>query len=259
MADTIAAVATAPAVSAIGIIRLSGQDALAIAKRVFFASLDLAARPREMIYGKITDTSGTLLDSGLAVYMKAPASYTGEDTVEFFSHGSPIVIREIMAALCRAGARSALPGEYTRRAFLNKKMDLTQAEAVIDLIDSETVAAARNAAAQMQGGMGKKITASRDKLLDIAASFYAYVDYPDEEIDELECNSMIDILTTVAKELVCLADSFNTGRILKSGVRCAIIGRPNAGKSSVLNELLGFERSIVSPIAGTTRDTVEES
>lgn len=258
MADTIAAIATAPSSGAIGILRLSGENVLSVVKTVFQANNNLAEKPRSMVYGDMYDKSGNIIDHGLAVYMKAPHSYTGEDTVELFCHGSLVVQKELLAALYFAGARPAQPGEFTRRAFLNGKMDLVQAEAVIDLIDSETICSARNAAAQMQGGIGKKLVTARDQLIDIAASFYAYVDYPDEEIDEISKNDMIAILCSVAQKFKQLIDTFDQGRIIKEGVRCAILGRPNAGKSSVLNALLGFERSIVSNIPGTTRDTIEE-
>ncbi len=258
MADTIAAIATAPAVAAIAIIRLSGDQSVAIANHVFRSKQNLSDHPREMLYGNFINREKSLLDHGLAVYMKAPNSYTGEDTVEFYCHGSLIVQRELLATIYSAGARPAEPGEFTQRAFLNGKMDLVQAEAVIDLIDAETVDCAKNAAAQMEGRMGSGITSIRDQLLDIIASFYAYVDYPDEEIDEPTLLQTLKALTEIRDFLDQMISSFDQGQIMKNGVQCALIGRPNAGKSSVLNTLLGFERSIVSDIPGTTRDTIEE-
>ena len=177
---------------------------------------------------------------------------------EFYCHGSVTVLGEILNALYRAGARPAKPGEYTRRAFLNGKMDLTQAEAVIDLIDAETVQAAKNAAAQLDGVMADNVSAAREPLVDIASEFYAYVDYPDDEIEQDEIDRAADTLREVKEKLSTLAASFEKGRLLRDGVSCAIIGQPNVGKSSVLNAMLGYERSIVTDIAGTTRDTVEE-
>ncbi len=258
MAETIAAIATAQATGAIAILRLSGDTALEVAKCVFKSKADLDKNIRKMCYGEFLARDGKAIDSGLAVYMKAPNSYTGEDTVELFCHGSLVSQREILEALCANGARHAKAGEFTRRAFLNGKLELSQAEAVIDLIDAETVEAARNAEAQLEGHMGKKITAVRDKILDVIASFYAYVDYPDEEITENSQSETVKILNSANDILSKLYDSFDQGRILKDGVRCALVGRPNVGKSSVLNALLGYDRSIVSDIPGTTRDTVEE-
>lgn len=258
MADTIAAIATAPGLGAVAIIRLSGSDSASIAERVFNSKKRLGDHPREMIYGSIFHHDGSLLDDGLAVYMQSPNSYTGEDTVEFFCHGSPVVQKELLASLIVAGARQAKPGEFTQRAFLNGKMDLSQAEAVIDLIDSETLEAAKNAAAQMSGRMGEDICKIRDSILDIISSFCAYVDYPDEEIDEPTRAQTISDLNSANDLISKLIASFDQGQIIKSGISTALIGRPNAGKSSVLNALLGYERSIVSDIAGTTRDTIEE-
>ena len=258
MAETIAALATAPVKGAIGVLRISGERALEVAGRVFRGKRGLADHPREMVYGDFLDAAGDVLDRGLAVLFLAPASYTGEDTVEFYCHGSVTVLGEILNALYRAGARPAKPGEYTRRAFLNGKMDLTRAEAVIDLIDAESVQAAKNAAAQLEGVMAKAIEQVRLPLVDTASEFYAYVDYPDDEIEGAQAQECIARLEAAQKRLGDLAESYERGKILRDGVRCAIIGRPNVGKSSVLNALLGYERSIVTDIAGTTRDTVEE-
>ncbi len=258
MQDTIAALATAPVKGAIGVLRISGESAGEIAEKVFCGKRGLRENPRQMLYGDFLSGDGAVIDRGLAVFFAAPGSYTGEDTVEFYCHGSVTVLGEILNALYRCGARPAKPGEYTRRAFLNGKMDLTQAEAVIDLIDAETVQAAKNAAAQLDGVMAENISAAREPLVDIASEFYAYVDYPDDEIEQDEIERATDTLRGVKEKLSKLAASFEKGKLLRDGVSCAIVGRPNVGKSSVLNAMLGYERSIVTDIAGTTRDTVEE-
>lgn len=258
MQDTIAALATAPVKGAIGVLRISGENAAEIAGKVFCGKRRLEDNPRQMLYGDFLSGDGVVIDRGLAVFFAAPGSYTGENVAEFYCHGSVTVLGEILNALYRAGARPAKPGEYTRRAFLNGKMDLTQAEAVIDLIDSETVQAAKNAAAQLDGVMAQNISAAREPLVDIASEFYAYVDYPDDEIEQDEIERATHTLREVKEKLLKLAASFEKGRLLRDGVSCAIIGQPNVGKSSVLNAMLGYERSIVTDIAGTTRDTVEE-
>lgn len=258
MAETIAALATAAVKGAIGVIRISGDTALQVADKVFHGQ-SLKNNPRKMLYGDFLSHDGIVLDRGLAVYFNAPNSYTGEDVVELFGHGSVTVLGEVLNSLYRAGARPAKPGEYTRRAFLNGKMDLTQAEAVIDLIDAETGAQAKNAAAQLDGAMGKLIAQAREPLVDIASEFYAYVDYPDDDIELSRLDSIITILDDAHAKLWQLAASYEQGRLLRDGISCAIIGKPNVGKSSLLNALLGYERSIVTDIAGTTRDTVEES
>lgn len=257
MADTIAAIATAPIKSAVGMIRISGDDALSVCERVF--SKHLGDSPREMITGTFLSPDGTCLDFGMAVFFRGPKSFTGEDSVEFYCHGSVAVLREVLNSLFAAGARPAEPGEFTRRAFLNDKMDLTQAEAIIDLIDSETTLAARNAAEQLNGALGREISEISSALAGIAAEFYAFVDYPDDEIEQHERDELSASLYDIAKRARALSGSFSKGQLLKSGVRVAIIGRPNVGKSSVLNALLGTDRSIVTDIEGTTRDTVEES
>jgi len=257
MADTIAAIATAPSRAAIGVIRISGDEALSVASRVFKSSL--AERPREMVTGRFVSASGDLLDFGMACFFKGPRSFTGEDSVEFFCHGSTAVLSSVLSALFSAGARPAEAGEFTRRAFLNDKMDLIEAESVIDLIDSETTLAARNAAEQMGGALGREIDKISSALTAIAAEFYAFVDYPDDEIEQTSRDEISASLYSIAEDAHRLYSSFKKGSLLKNGVRVALIGRPNVGKSSVLNALIGRERSIVTDIEGTTRDTVEES
>ena len=257
--DTIAAIA-AGGPSAIGVLRVSGPDCFAACGRVF-----RAARPfgeleaRRMVLGEILDREGRCLDRGLAVRFPGPHSYTGEDSAELHCHGSPVVLREALAALISAGARQAGPGEFTKRAFLNGRMDLTQAEAVIDLIDAETAAAARNAAAQLDGGLRRVLEPIQEALLDVTSRFYAVVDYPDEDIEDAGPEEIRGALIKAEDGLTRLLASCKRGQVLKRGVRTAIVGLPNAGKSSLLNALAGYDRAIVTDVPGTTRDTVEES
>ena len=260
--DIIAAIATGQAATAIGIVRVSGQGCFALCDKVFRALNDRhfsAQEPRKMIYGDMLDAEGRVIDRGLAVRFPGPHSYTGEDSAEFHCHGSPVVLRELLGALFAAGVRQARAGEFTRRAFLNGQLDLTQAEAVIDLIDAETAAAARNAAAQLDGGLRRVLEPIQDSLLDITSRFYAVVDYPDEDIEDVKPEQVAEALSSAEKQLSSLLATCQRGKVLKSGVRTAIVGRPNAGKSSLLNALAGYERAIVTDIPGTTRDTVEES
>ena len=260
--DVIAAVATGSAVTAIGIVRVSGEGCAALCDRVFRAAngKPLADQPpRRMVFGEMLDREGRVIDRGLAVRFPGPNSYTGEESAEFHCHGSPVVLRELLSALFAAGARQAGPGEFTKRAFLNGRMDLTEAEAVIDLINAETAAAARNAAAQLDGGLRRKLEPIQDALLEVTSRFYAVVDYPDEDIEDVRPEEIAAALTSAASGLGALLATAGRGRVLKNGVRTAIVGRPNAGKSSLLNALAGYDRAIVTDIPGTTRDTVEES
>ena len=260
--DIIAAIATGHSPTAIGIIRVSGEGCFALCDQVFRAA---NGRPfpeqpsHKMVFGEMLDAESRVIDRGLAVRFPGPHSYTGEDSAEFHCHGSPVVLRELLDALFAAGARQAKAGEFTQRAFLNGRLDLTQAEAVIDLIDAETAAAARNAAAQLDGGLRRVLEPIQDSLLDITSRFYAVVDYPDEDIEDVKPEQVAEALSSAEKQLSSLLATCPRGKVLKSGVRTAIVGRPNAGKSSLLNALAGYERAIVTDIPGTTRDTVEES
>ena len=260
--DIIAAISTAQTPTAIGVVRLSGPGCFALCDRVFRplgGGAFSAQAPRTMVYGDMLDQAGRRLDRGLAVRFPGPSSYTGEDSAEFHCHGSPVVLRELLSALFAAGARQAGPGEFTRRAFLNGKLDLTEAEAVIDLIDAQTPAAARNAAAQLDGALRRLLEPVQESLLEITSRFYAVVDYPDEDIEDIGPKETAAALKTAGAALERLLGTAERGKILKSGLRTAIVGRPNAGKSSLLNALAGYERAIVTDIPGTTRDTVEES
>jgi len=261
MADTIAAIATGAARCAIGIIRLSGDDAIEVVSRVFTPASGGSikdAEPGKLVYGKLMDRAGETLDLCLCTISHAPRSYTGENTAELQCHGSPVVLGQALEELFYAGARQALAGEFTKRAFLNGKLDLTGAEAVIDLIDAETAEAAKNASGQLGGAIFKKTEGVYSYLLDLASHFQAVVDYPDEDIEEFYLEEYADGLMAAEKTLSDLYATWTRGKFLKEGVRCAIVGRPNVGKSSLLNALLGYDRAIVTDIAGTTRDTVEE-
>ena len=260
--DIIAAISTGQAATAIGIVRVSGEGCFALCDRLFrpLSGTPLSQHPpRQMVYGDVLDEKGQLLDRGLAVRFPGPRCDTGEDCAEFHCHGSPVVLRELLGALFALGARQALPGEFTKRAFLNGQMDLTQAEAVIDLIDAETAAAAKNAIAQLDGALRRPLEQVQDALLDVTSRFYAVVDYPDEDIEDVRPEQIAAALDRSDRTLSGLLATAKRGRLLKSGVRTAIVGRPNAGKSSLLNALAGYERAIVTDIPGTTRDTVEES
>ena len=262
MSYTIAAVSTGNVISAIGIIRLTGDDCAAIADKVFTLNngKPLSQAPdKKLVLGQLHDKQGRVIDSCCAIFSRGPHSYTGEDTVEFHCHGSPAVLGAGLEALYLAGAKPAGRGEFTKRAFLNGKLGLTEAEAVIDLIEADSAEAAANAAGQVGGKLQKKLDPIYQDLVDLCSHFHAVLDYPDEDIEDFGLASYEKLLKQDQKALEALLRTHHQGRILRSGVASAIVGKPNVGKSSLLNALAGYDRCIVTDIPGTTRDMVEET
>ena len=262
MSHVIAAVSTGMVVSAIGIIRLTGDGCADVAGKVFTLNSQkpLSQAPdRKLMLGALHDKNGRVIDQCMAVYTRGPHSYTGEDTVEFHCHGSPAVLSAGLEALYLAGAKPAQRGEFTKRAFLNGHLDLTQAEAVIDLIEADTADAAANAAGQVGGKLQKQLDPIYNSLVDLCSHFHAVLDYPDEDIEDFGLTNYEKTLKNNATTLKRLLDSYQQGQILRQGISAAIVGKPNVGKSSLLNALAGYDRVIVTEVAGTTRDTVEET
>lgn len=261
MEDTIAAVATAYGEGGIGIIRISGEKALSILEEVFeFAGETSQIVNRRMTYGRIVDRENEqIIDEVLAVYMKGPKTYTAEDVVEINCHGSMVSLRKTLALVLRKGARLAEPGEFTKRAFLNGRLDLSQAEAVIDIIKAKTDRSFDVAMSQLEGALSLRVTEIRQKLLDLLVDITVNIDYPDEDIEELTYDKIEENILLIGEMIEKLLSTADTGRMIREGIRVAIVGKPNVGKSSLMNSLLRETRVIVTEIPGTTRDTIEEA
>ncbi|NQX93058.1 MAG: tRNA uridine-5-carboxymethylaminomethyl(34) synthesis GTPase MnmE, partial [Flavobacteriales bacterium] len=254
---TICALSSPPGMGAIALIRMSGDKALDIAGRIFDRDLQ-SARSHSAVFGVIKD-GGVPLDEAVAVLFKGPNSFTGEDTVEINCHGSIYIQQKILELLIKEGCRMAQPGEFTLRAFMNGRMDLSQAEAVADLISSESAGAHALAMNQMRGGFSKQIGELRTQLIDFASLIELELDFSEEDVEFADRDKFRSLILEIQNLLKHLIDSFSTGNAIKNGVSVAILGAPNRGKSTLLNSLLNEDRAIVSDIAGTTRDTVEES
>ena len=259
---TIAAIATAPGAGGIAVVRLSGPESYAVAARVFHPANPNRnveeAKGYTALFGSFVEGDDAF-DEGVALFFREPHSYTGEDVVELSCHGGSAVARRLVEACIAAGAAPAAPGEYTRRAFLNGKMSLTQAEAVMDIISADGKQGAALANASLSGALAKKIGAEKEALTGLQAHLAAWVDFPEEDVPELDDAHLHTVLGQVQQELDGLIKNYDAGAVLREGVDCAIVGRPNAGKSTLLNLLAGFDRAIVTPVAGTTRDVVEQA
>jgi tRNA modification GTPase len=253
-ADTIAAIATAPGRGAIGVVRVSGPATRAIAQGI----LGRIPAPRHATLADFLDAQGEVLDQGIALFFPAPHSFTGEDVLELQGHGGPAVLQLVLTRCLALGARLAEPGEFTRRAYLNDKLDLAQAESVADLIEAATAQAARSALRSLRGEFSREVRALRDALIDLRMLVEATLDFPEEELEFLEAAHAREKLSALRQQLDAVFARARQGSLLREGLHVVLIGRPNVGKSSLLNRLAGEEVALVTPIAGTTRDTVRE-
>lgn len=253
--DTIVAPATPLTPSGVAVVRISGKDALQIGLKLFKTSKSI--EERKAYFGAIVDRNTEIIDRGLFIYFKGPRSFTGEDTVEIHSHGSIPVIKRIVQEAIHFGARFAKPGEFTERAFLNGKIDLLQAESIADLISAKTQKAAKMALNILEGKLSSKINSLRESLLELISLIEAEINFP-EDVEEIDREFIEDRLKEVKNKLLVLSNTYKKGQLIKEGIKLAIVGRPNVGKSSLFNTLIGYERSIVSEISGTTRDFIEE-
>ncbi len=257
--DTITALATPPGVGAINVIRVSGEESLQVVNRFFKGKKELdKAQTHTVHYGKFTDENGVVIDDVLVTVFRKPNSYTGEDSVEISTHGSPLISEKIIGVLLESGVRLAEPGEFTRRAFLNGKMDLAQAEAVADVINARSEASLRGARNQLDGILSGKIEELRQQLIDVSSLIELELDFAEEDLEFVSENETIEKIQSVVKVIEKLLNTFRFGRIIRDGVNVAIVGKPNVGKSSLLNYILKESRAIVSHIPGTTRDVIRE-
>ena len=252
--DTICAIATPPGVGGVGVVRISGPLSISIANQI----LDVKPQPRMAHFSRFRDDQGRTIDSGIALLFRAPASFTGEDVLELQGHGGPQILQMLMSRVMALGARAARPGEFSERAFLNNKIDLVQAEAIADLIESSTEASARAAQRSLEGVFSDRINQLQRELIDLRVFVEAAMDFPDEEIDFLADSDVLERLSRADRLLQDLADQAHQGQLLRDGINIAIAGLPNAGKSSLLNALAGRDSAIVTDIPGTTRDVLRE-